>query len=92
MHGRSPESSWKLKLVGLFSTHCTLSVAVHRQTSYITLNVVGQACPLRVHGDSRSRVSALDVGDVIRAVVKLEKKEYMDGHDVFVVAVMKKKY
>lgn len=43
--------------------------------SYITLDVVSQACPFCLDGDSRSGVRALDVGVVVVAVVQLEKEK-----------------
>lgn len=43
--------------------------------SYITLDVVGQTCPLCVNGNSRSSVGALDIHVVVIAIVQLEKDE-----------------
>lgn len=54
--------------------------------SYITLDVVGQACPFCLNGNSRSSVCALDIGVVVIAVVQLEKdkkkEDEMYGHDL----------
>lgn len=44
------------------------------QLSYITLNVVSQACPLRVNGHGRSGVGALDVDVVVGTIVQLQKE------------------
>lgn len=47
---------------------------VHELTfTYITLDVVSQACPLSLHSDSRSSVGTLNIVVVIIAVVQLKK-------------------
>ncbi len=43
--------------------------------SYITLDVVSQACPLCFNGNSRSSVGSLNVDVVIRAIDQLEKEK-----------------
>lgn len=53
----------------------TLSVSKQGTLSYITLDVVSQACPFCLDGDGRRGVCALDVGVVVIAVVQLEKEK-----------------
>lgn len=63
------------------------------KVSYITLDVVGHACPLCVHGYSRSTAGTLHIGVVIQTVVQLEEDEMLKvGSVIHEVSIVTSRY